>query len=106
MTARIGLFLVLTRDRSKPLPLLGKMGRKALPCLCRAGKIVMPFVYFRRSVLEHTRDQAYVLRKFHRQEGRCRSPEIVKAHGLSKFCGDPRPSDVIQPARNQGRSSI
>src|SRR5690348_3625379 len=82
------------------------MSHKALPCLHRAGKIVMPVFHLWRSMLEHTRDQTDLLRKFHGQESRCRSTEIVKTHGLSKFGSDSCANNVIQAARNQGGPSI
>src|SRR5262245_51768252 len=82
------------------------MSCKALPCLSRTGKIVVPFVDLCRHMLEYTGDQADLLRGFHGQESRGRSTEIVKAHGLSKLGSDACTSDVIQPAGNQRGSSI
>src|SRR5262249_27964580 len=104
MTARIGSSLVL--ERAQPVPRIGKMCRKASPCLHRMRKIVMLLADFRRRMLEYPRDQANLLRCVHRQKGRCRPTEVVKTHGLSEFGGDLPTSNGIQAVRAQRRSPI
>src|SRR5947208_15099619 len=104
MTARIGLSLGLGCECPKPISRLGKVCRKAPPRLHRARKIVMLVADVWRRMLEHPWDQANLLRRVHRQEGGCRSTEVVKTHRLPELGNRPRTSNVVQSVPAQGAS--
>jgi hypothetical protein len=59
-----------------------------------------------RRMLEHSWDQANLLRRIHRQIGGCRSTEVVDTHRLSEFGDHPCANDFIQFLPAKGASLI
>ena len=60
------------------------MCRKAVPRLHGARKIVVLVADVWRGVLQHSGDQADLLRRIHRYEGRSCAAEVVKTHRFAE----------------------
>ncbi len=58
----------------------------------------MPFAHIRRGVLQDAGNQPDLVGRVHGDEGRSRTPDVVKTHGFTEFPDDSRADDIVDAA--------